>query len=357
MHKSQHSPVRIHRLQIIFDWSGTLADEKDLSFTSTRDTIVYFGGKKISRTLFDKTIRLPISEFYHDYLPAHPMQKINPVFHRFYNQAASQAPLFPGIQQLLEHLAQRADLHILSSLDVKPIEQSLKKKGIRHLFKTLNGGADDKSQLLEKLFKNHVMERLDSLYVGDMTHDIQAAKKCSIPSIAVGYGYHTTQKLKECQPDHLAATPQDLASLLNHILSWQAIKTPIMTVGALIRNPSGECLFVKTQKWGGRWGIPGGKVEYGENLVSALKREMKEETGLSVSKPQLLMIQEAIENPQFYRPRHFILANYQVYCTRKAQVELNYESQDLKWLKPQEALRLNLNQPTRKLVRYVLSKI
>ena len=38
-------------------------------------------------------------------------------------------------------------------------------------------------------------------------------------------------------------------------------KTPIPTVGALIYNSKNEVLMIKTDKWSGKWGIPGGKIE------------------------------------------------------------------------------------------------
>jgi ADP-ribose pyrophosphatase YjhB (NUDIX family) len=36
---------------------------------------------------------------------------------------------------------------------------------------------------------------------------------------------------------------------------------PILTVGGLIRDEAGDALVVRTAKWSGKWGIPGGKVD------------------------------------------------------------------------------------------------
>ena len=46
---------------------------------------------------------------------------------------------------------------------------------------------------------------------------------------------------------------------------------PLATVGALVSNPEALVLIVRTGKWRGTWGVPGGKVaEPGRRLGSEL---------------------------------------------------------------------------------------
>lgn len=68
---------------------------------------------------------------------------------------------------------------------------------------------------------------------------------------------------------------------------------------AVIRNPTGQYLISQRHKHahlGGFWEFPGGKVEAGESILSALKREIDEELGLKVETAEPL-IQLAYDYP------------------------------------------------------------
>lgn len=64
--------------------------------------------------------------------------------------------------------------------------------------------------------------------------------------------------------------------------------THIVAVGGITEDKDGNILLVKT--YHGGWVYPGGQVEVGENLIDALTREIKEESGIDVEVSYLIGI-------------------------------------------------------------------
>ncbi len=131
---------------------------------------------------------------------------------------------------------------------------------------------------------------------------------------------------------------------------------PEPTVGALIVNNEGKILLARSHKWFDRYTLPGGHIEVGETMVDAVKREVKEEVGLDVDVVDMLLMQEAIFAPEFYKKKHFIFIDF--YCKSKdEQVKLDQkEIQDYLWVYPGAAYNLKLDSFTRKTIDTFLEK-
>ncbi|RDU37906.1 ADP-ribose pyrophosphatase [Neobacillus piezotolerans] len=65
-----------------------------------------------------------------------------------------------------------------------------------------------------------------------------------------------------------------------------AMPTHIAAAGGIVENEQGEILLVKTHNQG--WVFPGGQVEVGENLIDAVIREVKEESGIDIEVSHLI---------------------------------------------------------------------
>lgn len=128
---------------------------------------------------------------------------------------------------------------------------------------------------------------------------------------------------------------------------------PIPTVAAMILNPAGEVLLLKSLKWNGLLGLPGGKIDYGERVEDALVREIKEETGLVVYDLRFFIVQELISEVEFVHETHFISVNY-ICRSHSSEIILNKEASDYVWCLPVEALALSINRPTRIMIEQYL---
>lgn len=64
----------------------------------------------------------------------------------------------------------------------------------------------------------------------------------------------------------------------------KAGRRPLIAVDSVVIRRTGGVVLVKRRKppYQGYWALPGGFVEYGETTEEAVKREVKEETGLDV---------------------------------------------------------------------------
>ena len=127
---------------------------------------------------------------------------------------------------------------------------------------------------------------------------------------------------------------------------------PEPTVGALIINENDQLLLVKTHKWKDKYTIPGGHVEMGEKLTEALKREIREETGLELIEAEFLCFQEFIYDDSFWEKKHFIFFDF-VCRVKGVLVNLNDEAQEYVWVDLDEAY----SYPIDDYVKYALDKI
>ncbi|MBD2195202.1 MULTISPECIES: NUDIX domain-containing protein [Calothrix] len=134
-------------------------------------------------------------------------------------------------------------------------------------------------------------------------------------------------------------------------------RLPVVTVAALVKDSNSDrVLIAKTTKWRGLWGIPGGKVEWGESLEAALIREFREEVGLDITNIRWALLQESRLDPQFCKEAHFIMLNY---YAESAVVNIipNEEIVEWEWVSPQAALNYPLNSYTQILIENYLQQI
>lgn len=113
-------------------------------------------------------------------------------------------------------------------------------------------------------------------------------------------------------------------------------------VSSAIIQKNRKILIAKSPKWSNKWTFPGGHIEAGESVLNAAMREATEKTGLKLKPIKILAFGELINSKDFHRPAHFIYFDC-VFDAIGGKIKLqNNELSEIKWLKPKDALKLEL---------------
>ncbi len=339
---------------LILDWSGTVVDDLDAVLRATNHVLNHYDTPSITREQFRERFCLPWINFYKQWVPHIPRDGLDKVFWEVMLSEQHHIPLLPHAMEFLE-FARTAHLpvFICTTVDKKSFYGQADRLGGNPFLTRADAGVEDKREVIHQILEENRLRSSETLFVGDMVHDIETAKHGGIHACAVLTGYDREEKLAVTKPDYLLRDLRELRLILESRSAWME-DLPIATVGALIFNKSGECLMVQTRKWSHKWGIPGGKIQRGESSEDALCREISEETNLKIQDIHFEMVQDCVEPDEFYRSAHFLLLNY----TAKAlsdDVKLNDEAQTWQWITPKKAQELDLNRPTRVLIEHVLA--
>ena len=87
---------------------------------------------------------------------------------------------------------------------------------------------------------------------------------------------------------------------------------PVVGVGAVVWRDERVLLIRRGQPPRlGQWSLPGGGQQLGETLVAAVRREVREETGLELATIELLTTLDLIERDPDERVRfHYVLVDF-----------------------------------------------
>lgn len=100
---------------------------------------------------------------------------------------------------------------------------------------------------------------------------------------------------------------------------------PIVSVEAAIQMDDGFLFFRRNNEPAkGEWWFPGGRIKKGETLQEALHREVKEETGLTITQYKLINVYSRV-----FPERHDITITY-LCKTNKDKITLNNEHSNYK---------------------------
>lgn len=338
---------------VIFDWSGTLVDDLPAVWHASNHIFRQAGLAEMTLETFRTEFQLPFKSFYGRYLSHVPDRQLEGWFFERFSEMQHTVVALPHALEFLEFCrSHQLRTFLLSAVHPRLFDAQQRSTGFGPFLDHPYLGVHDKRDRIRSIVEDHGLTSEDTVFIGDMEHDIETARHGGIQSVAVLTGYNRLDQLRRARPDLIVEHLGELRSLLHRNglrlrIPPTSRLAPVATVGGLIFNQEGRMLLVRTAKWSDLWGIPGGKIEWGEPSETALVRELREETGLEVHDVRFVLVQDAIHPPEFYKDAHFLLLNYTCSVTGHPEVRLNDEAQEFRWVDWSEARQLPLNSPTR----------
>jgi len=121
-----------------------------------------------------------------------------------------------SMKDVLGELTSSYQLGIVTSNSRSNVERFLEANQMPY-FKFIYSSSSlfGKSSVLCGMLRTHQLLRDETVYIGDETRDVDAAKRSGIDMIAVSWGANTADALARQQPQHLIHHPGGLLTLLS----------------------------------------------------------------------------------------------------------------------------------------------
>lgn len=191
---------------IIWDWNGTLLDDRALALRVVNEMLQKRGLTPIDMDDYLELFDHPVMDFYAAIGLGPEVMPISQVAHEFqsgYAAGSRSCQLQPGAEQVLSKLQQQGlGQSILSASHQQVLQQSVGQLGVRSYFAALLGLSDhyahSKIELGRAWLANQPFHPAQALLIGDTTHDFDVAKSLGCDCLLVARGHQCTSKLSEC---------------------------------------------------------------------------------------------------------------------------------------------------------------
>ena len=204
---------------VVFDFDGTLADTLPLTMEFVNKSCEKLGCNPIKPEVFRGN---DISKIMTDHLGwwkiiSAPLFVSNLASQcmSYFKENNSRITIFPGAKELLEALATKYKLAIITACEKEIVMQALEKYGLSHLFEGVYSDGFSFVWGIDVTIKNflvdHRLTHDEIVYVGDQDTDIFACRKAGVKIISATWGYNSRAFLEQSAPNYLVDSFDELA--------------------------------------------------------------------------------------------------------------------------------------------------
>lgn len=203
---------------IVFDWDGTLFDSAGNIVRSLQAAVAELGGKPPSSETAHHVIGLDLPQalaIAAPDIPSHRHPLLAQAYRTHYSKHMNDICLFEGAHRMLLELKSKGHLlAIATGKSQAGLREALEATDLLHVFDAIRT-ADQTAGKPDPLMLHELMDELNiapvqTLMVGDTTHDMQLAKNALCHSVAVTYGAHRAEELAVFRTVYTAQSTSDL---------------------------------------------------------------------------------------------------------------------------------------------------
>lgn len=200
---------------VLLDWSGTLVDDLGPVLAATNEIFREYGKKPLTRDEFRHHFRLPFSGFYAELLPEASAEGLDELYEHHFAGLQDDVTLLPGALEFLNFCDQTGRrTFLLSTIQASHFETQATRLGVRDRFEHPYVGIMDKREKIREILATHELDAAETVFIGDMVHDIETARHGGILGVAVTTGFDPVSKLLSARPPVIVDNLTTLQSLL-----------------------------------------------------------------------------------------------------------------------------------------------
>lgn len=200
---------------LILDWSGTLVDDLLPVLHTTNHVLRLHGKAELSLAEFRRDFCLPVRRFYETRIPEVPQAELERQFLAHYPAYRQEIRLLPHAPEFLRFCARTGRrVFVASSADRVTYETQMARFGVAGYIAQPYLGIEDKTVTVHQILAENGLMPGETMFVGDMEHDVAAGRAGGVRTCAVLTGYNHSDKLRALAPDLVCADLGELQQAL-----------------------------------------------------------------------------------------------------------------------------------------------
>jgi len=208
---------------IVFDYDGVIADSLPLWINAfEKGGIMNNIPIRLDKNIFDRIDYISVKDIIKDA----GLENDERVFsyisdvNNAYNINREDVKLFIGIHELIKNLHLAGNIVCINTLsETELVRSKFEQENIFQFISDI-AGVDVKGNKSEKtisFMKKYSFSPKDTFIIGDSAGDIIEGKKAGVITIAVGYGWHSKEKLLAQKPDYMCNNVSDLGNFFQQL--------------------------------------------------------------------------------------------------------------------------------------------